>query len=126
MFKPMSRTLAMVRETFNTYLANAGSVVVQSKSYTPDGMGGNAETLTAIGTLAAWIQPMAITSQIDAAGGALAEQQMYTMVCGTTVAVTLGNLVVYNGGTYEIIDMSHTTEIEWAAMQKATIVRVVG
>lgn len=125
MFRPMARTIAAVRQTFDTYLAGAGSVVVQSKTYTSDGMGGGTPGVSVVGTVAAWIQPMSASSQIEAAGGAIGEKQMYTLVAGTSVPIQLGYQVVYDGGTYEITDVSHTTSVEWSAFQKATIARIV-
>jgi hypothetical protein len=122
--KPMPRTIAAVRNTFATYLDNAGSVVVQQKTTTPDGAGGETPGVTVVGTVDAWLQPMSVVSQIEAAGGATGEKQMYTLVCGTTVPLALGYQVVYSGGTYEVTNLSHTTVIEWASFQKATIARV--
>lgn len=125
MFKPMSRTLAMVRDTFNTYLANAGSAVVYAKTDTNDGAGGVTTTWAATGTVAAWLMPMNVRSQIEVAGGATGEKQMYSLACGTATALALGNRVVYSGSTYEVLDMPHTTSIEWSAFQKATVAVVV-
>lgn len=125
MFKPMSRTLAMVRETFDTYLANAGSAVIYAKTDASDGAGGVTTTWTATGTVAAWLMPMAATSQIEVAGGATGERQLYNLACGTATALALGSRVVYSGTTYEVTNLSHTTGIEWTAFQKAVVAVVV-
>jgi hypothetical protein len=121
----MNRTIAAVRNAFAAYLDGAGSVVVQSKTDVSDGMGGWTPGVAVVGTVDAWIQPMNVRSQIEMAGGAIGEKQMYTLVAGTSVPIVLGYQIVYSGGTYEVIDMSHTTIVEWSSFQKATIAKVI-
>lgn len=123
--RPSTRTLNVVNNTMNNYIsASGGSAIIQSVTMANDGAGGVSETVTTLGTVAAFVRPSRV-GQIDTAGQAIAEKVEFIMALGTTIAVDLKYRVVYSGSTYEVRDVDYNDGVTWADFQSVRVVRIV-
>lgn len=112
--------LARMREQVEMMLP--GTAVIQARSLSSDGAGGQTESWTARGTVACRVDPVPRAMQLDDAGQAEALRVEYQITLGWDVTIEPTDRIVTGGETYEIRQFQ--AEHSWNVSKRVKVSRI--
>ena len=116
---PLSQSeLVQMRETSN--LAQPGTAVISTPTYTADGQGGSVATFAASGTVSARLAPLSGSEQIDE--DRYSRDDLLVLTLPAETAITASDRVSFNSVTYEVTHVAPWTPWEIARRVRVAVV----